>query len=59
MVDPVVSVWDAAALQPIIEEAGGVFADWYGKPTIHSDDSLATTKELSGEIIEITRPYCR
>ena len=59
MVDPFVSVWDAAALQPIIEEAGGVFADWYGKPTIHSGDSLATTKELSGEIIEITRPYCR
>jgi histidinol phosphatase-like enzyme (inositol monophosphatase family) len=59
MVDPFVSVWDAAALQPIIEEAGGAFADWSGKPTIHSGDALATTKELIGEILEITRPFCR
>ena len=59
MVDPCVSVWDAAALQPIIEEAGGAFADWSGKPTIHSGDALATTQELIGEIIEITRPFCR
>lgn len=58
MVDPFVNVWDTAALQPIIEEAGGVFADWSGKPTIHSGDALATTPGLIGEIIEIMRPYC-
>ena len=30
MVDPVMKVWDAAALQPILEEAGGTFTDWSG-----------------------------
>ena len=33
MCDPVMSPWDAAALQPIIEEAGGTFTDWDGVAT--------------------------
>src|SRR5215813_911529 len=33
MVDGVMAPWDAAALQPIVEEAGGVFTDWSGRPT--------------------------
>src|SRR5918997_856728 len=33
MVDPVMSPWDAAALQPIITEAGGIFTSWDGAPT--------------------------
>ncbi|GAG24205.1 unnamed protein product, partial [marine sediment metagenome] len=28
MVDPVLCLWDTAALQPILEEAGGTFTDW-------------------------------
>ena len=59
MVDPIVSVWDAAALQPIIEEAGGVFSDWTGTPTIHSEEALATTNELLPRIIEIMQPFCK
>ncbi len=57
MVDPVVSVWDAAALQPVIEEAGGVFVDWSGEATIHSGDALAATRDIIGEVVEITRPH--
>jgi histidinol phosphatase-like enzyme (inositol monophosphatase family) len=57
MVDPIVSVWDAAALQPIIEEAGGAFTDWSGQPTIHSEEALATTTGLLPQIIEIMRPF--
>jgi histidinol phosphatase-like enzyme (inositol monophosphatase family) len=57
MVDPVVSVWDAAALQPVIQEAGGAFTDWSGAATIHSSDALAATRDIIGEVIEITRPY--
>ena len=40
MVDPFLHVWDAAALQPVLEEAGGHFVDWTGKPTIHGGDGL-------------------
>jgi histidinol-phosphatase len=47
MVDQAMSPWDAAALQPIIEEAGGVFTDWRGKPTAFGGDAIATNKSLS------------
>ena len=30
MIDPIVNLWDAACLLPIIEEAGGQFSDWKG-----------------------------
>ncbi|HET7322631.1 MAG TPA: inositol monophosphatase family protein, partial [Longimicrobiaceae bacterium] len=30
MLDPELKVWDAAAVRPVIEEAGGVFTDWSG-----------------------------
>ena len=30
--EPEVSLWDLAALQIIVEEAGGVFTDLAGKP---------------------------
>ena len=36
MVDPLMNVWDAAAVQPVIEESGGTFTDWQGAATIHS-----------------------
>ncbi len=42
MVDPMMHVWDCAALQPVIEEAGGTFTDWNGTPTIHATNSIAT-----------------
>ena len=39
MVDPILNVWDAAAVQPIVEEAGGTFTDWQGHPTIHAGEA--------------------
>lgn len=42
MVDPILNVWDAAAVQPIIQEAGGTFTDWSGQPSIDSGDVVAS-----------------
>lgn len=42
MVDPVMSPWDAAALVPVIEEAGGVFTDWSGRATAFGGSGIAT-----------------
>jgi fructose-1,6-bisphosphatase/inositol monophosphatase family enzyme len=47
MVDPVMNPWDAAALQPIIEEAGGVFTDWSGRPTAFGGSVVATNTALA------------
>jgi len=52
MIDPIMNLWDAAPLQTIIEEAGGSFTDWSGKPTVHSGESVATNAGLVAEVLE-------
>ena len=52
MVDEILSPWDAAALQPIIEEAGGVFTDWTGKRTSFGGNCIATNGALSRPVRE-------
>ena len=47
MVDGLMAPWDAAALKPIIEEAGGVFSDWRGRATAFGGDTIATNCALS------------
>ena len=47
MVDPVMSPWDAAALQPIIQEAGGSFTDWDGHASAFNGSVVATNAALA------------
>ena len=47
MLDPVMNPWDAAALQPIIEEAGGLFSDWTGATTAFGGSVVATNGALA------------
>ena len=49
MCDGMMSVWDAAALQPIIEEAGGVFTDWLGAATAFGGSAIATNHLVASE----------
>ena len=57
MIDAYLSLWDAAALQPILEEAGGSFTDWQGNPTIQSGEAVATNGAIRDEVLAITREY--
>jgi histidinol-phosphatase len=50
MCDPILSPWDAAALQPIIEEAGGVFTDWAGIATAFGGSAIATNRALADDV---------
>ena len=50
MVDDVMNPWDAAALQPIIEEAGGVFTSWRNIRSAFDGDVIATNAALSGRV---------
>ena len=54
MIDPIMNVWDCAALQPIVEEAGGTFTDWNGQRTIYSGNSVATNGLISSDVLAIT-----
>ncbi len=52
MIDPIVSPWDVAAIKPIIEEAGGIFTDFEGNPTIYGRTGLAANRYLHETIIK-------
>jgi histidinol-phosphatase len=55
MIDPVVNLWDAAPLQTVVEEAGGTFTDWQGKPTVHAGEAIATNGLVMDEVLAMTR----
>jgi fructose-1,6-bisphosphatase/inositol monophosphatase family enzyme len=57
MMDAVMNLWDAAALQPIIEEAGGKFFDWQGRATIHGGEGIATNSLLAERVQQIVAGY--
>jgi histidinol-phosphatase len=49
MVDGRLAPWDAAALLPVIEEAGGVFTDWKGTRTAFGGSAVATNQGVAAE----------
>jgi histidinol-phosphatase len=51
--EPEVSLWDLAALQVIVEEAGGVFSDLSGKPTPDGGSAVCTNGRLHGEVLDL------
>ena len=53
MLDPIVSVWDLAALLPVVTEAGGTFTDWSGEPTIHSGEAIATNGLVYAQLLAL------
>jgi histidinol phosphatase-like enzyme (inositol monophosphatase family) len=53
MLDPIVSVWDTAALLPVITEAGGTFTDWAGQTTIHSGEAIATNGLVYAQLMAL------
>ncbi len=53
MLDPVMNLWDCAALLPIIEEAGGTFTDWDGRRTISGGNAVATNGPLFRDVMAI------
>jgi len=53
MVDDVVAPWDAAALYPIVTEAGGSFTDWRGTATAFGGDIIATNSALANPVRNI------
>lgn len=53
MVDDIVNPWDAAAIQPIVTEAGGVFTSWSGVHTAFGGSVIATNQLLASATREI------
>jgi fructose-1,6-bisphosphatase/inositol monophosphatase family enzyme len=55
MLDPLLNIWDCAALPPILEEAGGTFTDWHGNATHMGGNGLSTNRHLFPTVMEIIR----
>jgi len=56
MVEHGVNAWDVAATKVIVEEAGGMFSDWDGVPTIHRPDVIASNGKLHEAALSLLRP---
>ena len=55
MIDPSLSIWDAAAVAPIITEAGGLISDLDGKPSYSNGSLVATNAPLGHDIRALLR----
>ena len=51
MLDPVMNIWDCAALLPVIEEAGGTFTDLSGRRTVDGGNAVATNSLVYDEVM--------
>ncbi|MEJ3743941.1 histidinol-phosphatase [Actinomycetes bacterium KLBMP 9797] len=52
MVEPELSLWDLAALVPIVTEAGGTFTDLDGHPGPGGGSAVATNGKLHDDLLE-------
>lgn len=53
MLDPLLNPWDAAALVPILREAGGQFFDWTGADTIHGGNGISVNGRLKEAVAKL------
>jgi histidinol phosphatase-like enzyme (inositol monophosphatase family) len=53
MLDPVMNVWDNAALLPILEEAGGHFTDFTGRRVIDGGSAISTNGALREAVLAL------
>lgn len=52
MFDPILNIWDAAALYPCVIEAGGVYMDVSGKADIRSGNGISCVPGLRDELLQ-------
>jgi histidinol phosphatase-like enzyme (inositol monophosphatase family) len=51
--DPVMKIWDTAALVPVMIEAGGTLTDWRGKTTHTAPEALGTNGKLLPQVLPL------
>ena len=55
MIDPVVNVWDVAAVKPIVEEAGGRLTDLGGAATIRGGSAVGSNGLVHDAVLGLIR----
>jgi histidinol phosphatase-like enzyme (inositol monophosphatase family) len=54
-IDPVMAIWDTAALLPVLTEAGGTLTDWNGVSTHKAPEAIATNGRLLEPVLKTLR----
>ncbi|MSQ32333.1 MAG: histidinol phosphate phosphatase [Dehalococcoidia bacterium] len=55
MVEPEMSVWDNAALLPIIQESGGKFTDFSGRATAFTRNAISSNGLVHAELLKLIK----
>ena len=55
MLDPILAVWDTAALLPVVTEAGGTLTDWSGCPRHTAPEAISTNGLLFDRVLREIR----
>jgi histidinol-phosphatase len=53
MVDPILNIWDAAPLTPILREAGGIFMDRFGNENLNAGHGISVGPDLKDEVVRL------
>jgi len=53
MIDAELNIWDAAAVMPIVKEAGGTFTDWNGDSRIDTGNAVASNGLVHDRLLSI------
>lgn len=57
MCDPIMNLWDLAALIPVVRGAGGIITDWQGRDPVGACSAVASaTPELHAAVIAALNP---
>lgn len=51
MIDPIMSIWDIAALVPIVKGAGGTITDFRGNDPLKGDSIIAASPKIHAQVV--------
>ena len=52
VVDPIMNIWDSAALIPVVLGAGGIITDWQGNDAIQGNSIVASSSIIHDHVIK-------
>jgi histidinol-phosphatase len=59
MIDPIANPWDLAAVQVVVDEAGGQFTDWHGQSTYSGGQGVASNGVVHPYALQQLGPVAR
>jgi len=55
MIDPIMNLWDLAALIPIVKGSGGTITDYYGGEAVKGESIIAASPNIHKKVLDMLR----